>query len=129
MTIRQAVPEDYDQILEIYQKLGFDYNLPGFESFEDIQIICDESGKIQMCLAAKKEISYYLLMDPECNLNPFNKWEYLKMIINNSFETLKKKGFNMVFCWVPPELEKSFGKRLMKLGGKKFTWPCFGREI
>ena len=129
MNIRPAIPEDYESIKEIYLKMGFDYTLPNIDEFVDIQVVVDDKDEIQMVLAARKEVSYYLLIDPECELNPFMKWEYFKKILQLSFDALRKLGFHSVNAWLPPSIEKSFGRRLQKVGAKKFEWSSYGREI
>lgn len=129
MNIRQAGPDDYESIKELYQKMAFDYTLPTMDEFVDIQVVVNENDKIIMCLAARKEVNYYLLMDPECELNPFMKWEYFKKILSLSFDAIRKLGFHMCNAWLPPEIEKSFGRRLQKVGAKKAAWPCYSRDI
>ena len=129
MHMRKGTSADYPAILELFNKLSWDYKFPDIDELVDIQVVVDDNDVIQMVLAGKQVVEYNLLINPESNLTPFEKWEYLKTILNLSFANVKKSGFKQVFAFLPPELSKSFGRRMLKIGATLYTWPVFGKDI
>jgi len=127
--IRKARKDEFENILELHQKQAFDYRFPDQKEIEDLQVVVDENDKILMVLAARKVIEYNLLVNPDCNLSPFVQHNYIRMMAGRSIERLKKKNYKQVFAFIPPEIVKSFGRRLIKMGGRYFTWPVMGKDI
>ncbi len=126
-------PYEYERIKDIFKKQGFEYDFPGPSEFIDIQVLVDDKDNILMALAAKKIVSYYLLVDNdsirENKLSPSWKWAWFKKLLLYSFKVVKKLGFNQVTAWLPPEIDRSFGRRIKSLGAKQYIWNNYAREL
>ena len=127
--IREYKSSDFEKIVELYGEQPFVYNFPDKDEFVSIEVVVNNEDSIQMVLGSRKVIEYYLLINPNTTMNPFIKWNYIKELIKQSWIKLSKAGYKQVFAWLPPEIARSFGKRLMKIGAKIYEWPTIGGNI
>jgi len=127
--IRPYVKEDFPAVIALFNKQQFVYEFPTEDEFVDIQLVVNEEDEIQMVLASRKIIEYYLLVNPDREINAWTTFAYIKLLIAESWKKLAKAGYKQVFAFLPPEIAKNFGRRLIKLGGKCYTWPVIGGKI
>jgi hypothetical protein len=71
----------------------------------------------------------FLLQDKSWE-TPGMRLEAFSQIHEASRRVAAAAGVSDVHAWLPPEIDASFGRRLMtEFGWKKQLWPCFSREI
>jgi hypothetical protein len=128
MQIRDFRPTDVEAVKELYQKQGFEYDLPDIDAFMELQVVVDEQDKPFMVLAARPTVEMFLIMDREWS-TPRWRFEAFKLIHESMRAKLAAAGITDAHCWLPPEIEKSFAKRLMTaFGWVKQLWPCYSRQ-
>ncbi len=127
--IRKYTKTDFPAVIKLFGDQPFVYNFPDESEFVDIQLVVDDKDELQMVLGSRKVIEYYLLVNPQTEMNPFLKWNYIQELIKLSWIKLAKAGYKQVFCFLPPEIFQSFGKRLLKIGAKIYEWPVLGGNI
>jgi len=57
----------------------------------------------------------YLLLDPEAG-TPREKWQLLLGLHEATRRDALERGLEDVHAWLPPEIGKKFGRRLVRLG-------------
>ena len=65
--------------------------------------------------------------------DPEQRWNQLKELCEDICKDAKSKGLLQLTCFIPPELEQSFGKRLTDekdgLGFVKSPWQSYTRNL
>jgi hypothetical protein len=128
MQLRDFKPSDYEAVRELYQKQGFCYDLPDMAEFMAVQVVVDETDTPFIILAARPTVEMFLIMDKEW-ATPRWRFEAFKLIHEAMRAKLFQAGITDAHCWLPPEIEKSFAKRLMRgFGWVMQLWPCYSRK-
>jgi hypothetical protein len=128
MQLRDFKPSDYEAVKELYQKQGFEYELPDMAAFMAIQVVVDDSDKPVMVLAARPTVEMFLILDKDWE-TPRWRFEAFKIIHEAMREKLQRAGITDAHCWLPPEIEKSFAKRLMRqFNWVQQLWNCYCRQ-
>jgi hypothetical protein len=128
MHVRDFKATDYEAMQELFHRQDFEYQLPDAEAFVDVQVVADESDKAIMFLAARPTVEMFLLLDQEWE-TPLWRLEAFRLIHEAMRSKLETKGITDAHCWLPPEIEKAFSRRLMNsFGWVKQLWPCFSRK-
>lgn len=121
MTVRDLKPSDIPILKGYAEASGFpypDFNDPHIEAF--LVAVDSEDRPIVAC-AAKRLIELYGYFDPECS--PSLRMKAMGILHEGMSETLRDKGYNSCECFTPPEIEKSFGGRLMRgIRSPRFLW-------
>lgn len=126
MKIRVLDNSDRPRILELFESQNFTYDLPDLRSFVAAQVLEDE-GQIIQAVLARPTVELYFLGDPEWR-TPQWRMEALRKIHESMRLELRGKGFEDVHVFLPPEKEKSFGRRLMKsFHWTRPLWTCLTR--
>lgn len=109
----------------MFEASGFEYSFPDLESsqFETVQVVTDGEDRPLMAVAAKRTIELYLLRGdfehPGATLHAINQ---LHVSVANA---LRLKGYDEANAFLPPQVERSFGKRLMRSFGWLKAWQCY----
>ena len=112
MRVRELRDSDIPILREMAEKSGFPYpefDDPHIEAF--IGVVDSEDRPI-VAGAAKRLIELYGYFDPDCS--PSLRMKALGMLHESMAVILRTDGYNSCECFVPPEIEKSFGGRLMR---------------
>jgi hypothetical protein len=127
MTIRPIQPSDIPTIRGMYELSGLKYTFPDLlgPKMESVMVI-ESDGVVVAACAAERITQLYLWMEDD---HPAAKMHYVKVLHEAMATELKSKGYNSVEAYLPPELEKSFGRRLMRNFGWVKSWPCFSRNF
>lgn len=129
--IRELRPDDIPALRALHEQQGFDYPFPDLSQPQFVQILVavDDEDRPVQALMARETLELYMLGDSGWRTP---KWR---------FATLQKLGYAMhlkllgmgyrdVHAWLPPQVERAFGKRLVKsFGWVKSRWSCFAREL
>jgi hypothetical protein len=131
MEIREIRSDDEPRLREIFAAQHFDYEFPKLDSPEFLAtvVICDDQSRPVMAVAARRTVELFLLADPKWG-TPRWRLEALQITHNAMRSKLKQIGVQDAHIWVPPDICKSFGRRLMRMfGWKRQLWPSFSREV
>lgn len=129
MNIRKATRSDLPRLKELHQSCGFDYPFPNLDEFFPIPVIVDENNQVVMAVASMPTVELFFFMDPKWE-TPGMRLEAFKYIHEFVRNDLKSRGIVEANAFLPPRLENSFGRKLMKRFNwrKGQGWPCFSRR-
>ncbi len=131
MRVRAFEKRDVPKVEQIFRDMGFDYEFPDLSDpiFERVSVLVDDDDSPVQVLAAKKTVEMYLLMDKDW-ANPRWRLEGFKRIHEEMRMALLDVGYADANAWLPPEVEKSFGRKLVRLF--KWTrgrWQSYSRNL
>lgn len=86
--------------------------------------VFEHDGCPAMATFLKGTSELYLLVNHTVG-TPEQRWEWLLELTNHMRQKAWKLGLNEMTCWVQPEIEKSFAKRLVELGFVRSPWSSW----
>lgn len=129
MKIRKVQPKDLSKLEYLYKIQGFDYPLPTTDEFMEDEVLVNDNDEPVVRIAALNMVELYLFIDPDFE-TPGMKFELFKLLHEHMRVKLANRGVAGAHVFLPPQVEKSFSRRLTKqLGWVKSTWTCLFRRI
>lgn len=104
------------RLQELFEKHGFDYELPSLSGMLIAQVVEDE-GVIVQAILARPTVEMYMLGDQHWKTPAF-RMAALTRIHESVRLALVRQGVEDVHAFLPPEIAKSFASRLMR----SFHW-------
>ena len=127
--IREYRESDLERLKELHRKQGFAYPFPELnDPVFAVGAVAEQNGEAQMAAFLKIHGEAYLFLDPSQG-PPEERWKTLLEIHAAVRRQAEELGLDSVTCWIPPNLEKSFAKRLRKLGWAKDEWAAYSYRI
>lgn len=126
MIIRQYTDKDLDACREIHAKQGFQYDFPNLQSpLYFIKLVGEQDGKVVQAAFAKVTAEIYFMQNGEW-ATPQERMVSLLALQDVGRElAYKPGGLEELLAFLPPPIEKRFGKRLMAHGWKKAPWQAY----
>lgn len=128
--IRPFEAKDAERIREIHAA----NNLPA-ECFPDLADplilhtgIVDVDGRAVIACALKGTSELYLFVDHNAG-TPEERWQWLLELREHMVHQAWLLGLDQMSCWIPPEIEESFAKRLEEMGFRKSPWSCYTLQL
>jgi hypothetical protein len=120
LQIREYMADDLDALRAIHARQAFDYALPDLSDprfITKIVLSDGDAGEKRIVGAALLRLTAeaYLLLDPKFS-TPRERWRALLTLHAATERDAWRRGLADVHAWLPPGLEKKFGKRLERLG-------------
>jgi hypothetical protein len=81
-------------------------------------------GKPALMSFVKLTGEIFLLVDHTVG-TPEERWAWMQEFKNWIAEHAWAQGLEQISCWIPPEIEESFAKRLAEMGFVKSPWTCY----
>ena len=130
MIIRDYRPEDEPVLREMHAAQGFDYPFPDLSNqlFLTRLVLEDDSGRPVMAALGRLTCEVYLLARPGEGA-PGVRWRRLLVMHEAMRRALHAQGFEDATCWIPPRIERAFGRRLRQLGWVRDQWPAYSRKV
>lgn len=130
MIIREFRPEDEAALRAMHAAQGFEYPFPDLANplFSARLVLADDAGRPVMAALGRVTCEVYLLAHPGDGA-PRERWERLRMMHEAMRRTLAAQGFEDATCWIPPRIERAFGRRLRRLGWVRDAWQAYSRKI
>ena len=126
MNIRPCESNDHARLKTLFDMQGFDYQLPSLREFVAAQGV--EDGDLVMAILARPTTELYMLADPNWR-TPQWRFDALKKLHESMRLELRGKGFSDAHVFLPPEKQKSFGRRLMRdFNWSEPLWKCYCRS-
>ena len=109
---------------------GFAYDFPDLANplFLSKLVIEDDAGRVVMASLVRLTSEAYLLADPQSG-KPRERWQRLLALHEAARQDALCRGLDDVHCWLPPEIARSFGRRLLRLGWRRPLWTCFAMDL
>jgi len=127
--IRPYQNSDLETLKRFHALQGFEYELPDVN--DDIflsKLVAENGDGPAMALLLRVTSEAYMLHDPEHG-SPEDRIRLFFALHQALKRDALSKGLDDVCAWLPPEIENSFGKRLMRLGWQKQLWPSYSLKL
>ena len=114
----------------MHRAQGFAYQLPDLESNLWItrKVITDERDEpVAALLGRLTSEAYYI--ESRDNVSPLVRMKRFLMLHNSACEAGRNAGVEDIHCWLPPEVEPTFGPQLLKLGWENFIWKTYAKRL
>lgn len=127
--IREYRPSDEIVLRTLHATQGHNYSFPDLNSFVGVLVATDENDVAVMALAARKTVEIFMLGDPRWR-TPAWRMRLFADLHGAMHAAMLSMGFTDSHCWLPPSVEKAFGRRLQKdFGWVKSTWQSFCKYL
>ena len=128
--IREYEEKDFEAIRMMHIGSGLPSNC--FPDPHDpnfcVRLVAEENGRVVEAAMVRVVGEGYVLVD-HASATPEKRNEILERMIARGLMESSYRGLDQVTAWIPPLLEKSFGKRLENLGFMRSPWPSFTANI
>jgi hypothetical protein len=130
MRIREYTPDDAAPLREMHAAQGFDYPFPELSNqlFVTRLVLEDDNGRPLMAALGRVTCEVFLLAQPAAG-RPQERWQRLLAMHEAMCRALHAQGFEDATCWVPPRIERAFGRRLRRLGWVRDLWAAYSRRV
>lgn len=108
--------------------MGFGYPFPELRIQDVGKVVTNESGNPVMAALAVPIVDCYLLVDPNSG-TPGERLSNLRNLHESMRMELRERGYQWAQADIPLVIEKSFGKRLQRMGWFKSEWPTWATEV
>jgi hypothetical protein len=115
---RDLGPLDWSTIERWHEQSGFGYELPdpNKEAFAAMKLVIEGNRPVGGALA-RMTVEIYGFCDPDWG-TPAMRLEMLRLLHKEITAEMAKQRIRTAHCWLPPQIAKSFGRRMKKL----FRW-------
>ncbi len=132
MQVRDLNFIDWPVIERWHEQSGFGYPLPdpNSEAFAAMKLVTDGNRPVGAALA-RMTVEIYGFCDPDWG-TPAMRLEMLRVLHQAIGAEMKKQRIRTAHAWLPPQLAKSFGRRLKKLfrwNEPAADWRCLVKDI
>ena len=83
--------------------------------------------RIVMAVLLRLTAEAYLLHDAHAG-TPRQRWQNLLALHEAARQDAAARGLDDIQAFLPPQVARSFGRRLARLGWRTDPWPCFSRR-
>ncbi|HEY2496567.1 MAG TPA: hypothetical protein VGK24_05820 [Candidatus Angelobacter sp.] len=131
MIDRKYQKADKPAIEAMFSRQGFEYELPDFDSnnFLARRVLVDAYDRPVMAIGARLTTEGYMLHDPDWE-TPGWRLAGFEMLHRSMRVELREKGVQDIHIWLPPAIERSFGRRLMRdFHWSRPLWPNLVRMV
>jgi len=130
ITIRHADRGDIAALQAMHASQKLDYQLPDFDRPDwVVRAVLEETpGQPQMAILLRRTCEEYLLIGPDAG----NGKDRIGKILALQREVATKaaaRGYRDLHVWVPPSVEKNFGRHLSQLGWQRPLWTDYFRDL
>lgn len=121
--IRPLCPKDISHLRKLHEQSGFAWDFPAdFSGFLSAQVYTDENDLPVMLIAARPIAEVVGVFSHEWE-NPATRMEALREMYAAVESDVRRTGIREVVSWLPPEVARSFGRRLRQVfGWVPHTW-------
>lgn len=116
---------DADAVRALQAASGYAFQFPPLHSplVETGCMILDSAGSPIAASVAQRTPEILLAMRKEGH--PAIKLQALAMVHQFMRQELSSRGYAEGFCFLPPEIEKSYGRHLQRIFGWRKTWAGY----
>jgi len=130
MNLREYQAKDKPFLEQMHRFQGFDYELPELDApnlWVTRMVLTDaEDQPVSAILGRITSEAYFLDYPTSPNLERMRNFVALHEL---ACEVGRRSGIDSTHVWLPPEVEKSFGEQLEKLGWEKFMWASYMKSL
>jgi hypothetical protein len=134
MELRKLIARDTAAVKRLHAAMGLDYELPLADHGGDLRKtvfvrtgIFDD-GRLVTAVLGRLTSEAYLLLDRTWS-TPAERWEAAGRAMVCAAQQAVTDGIEDVHVWLPPAIEKRFGKRLAEFAFVKAPWNCYTAKL
>lgn len=127
MYVRELLASDVARLNELAAASGYPYPDPFSPSIEAVLVVCDEDDKLISAAAFERIVQGYLWMDR--TRGPAARLAAIRALHGPMARELVKRGYREANVFIPPKLERSFGKRLELCFGWVRNWASWAKHF
>jgi hypothetical protein len=128
MELRKLCSTDVQAMKRLHASMNLAYELPDPQKAFFVKLGMFEGSRLVTAVLGRKTSEAYLLIDRNW-ANPSERWDAVQRLIVASAEQAKIDGISDTHVWLPPEVEKRFGKRLAEFAFVKAPWNCYTAQL
>jgi hypothetical protein len=129
MLVREYTDADLAQVRAMHAAQGFGYALPDLANpLFLVRTVVEDEGRPRMAALLRLTAETYLLADPRDG-SPRRRWQWLQALHESTRTAAAARGLSDVQAYLPPQVERSFGRRLETLGWRRDPWTCYTRAL
>lgn len=131
MRVRHYRESDFEVLKRIHETQGFEYDFPNLDESQFVvkAVLVDENDVPVQAVLARQTIELYMLSDSSRG-TPGERLEWFSWLNVAVRTELKRQGYADVHAWLPPQVVKSFGRRLVRMFGfTESKWRCFWKAV
>ena len=130
MRVRDYSPTDLEIMQRIHKASGLPANcLPNLASPLFVVKKVAENGSGPAVAGFLRLTGEIFILIDHSKGTPESRWEALQELCAQGLNEAANLGLDCATAWLPPEIEKSFGGRLIDLGFQRSPWPSFSAII
>jgi hypothetical protein len=122
MTTRDLQPEDIPKLKALHEASGFNYAFPDLTKMVAASVVVDNDGCIVAASAAEPILQLYLWVSPK---NPATNLLSIRLLHKSLRDKLSKFLYSEANAFLPPEIARSFGRRLERTFGWVKNWDSW----
>lgn len=126
--VRPYAEDDKSALAAMHKAQGFEYEAPDWDKML-VSGVIEVDGEVQMAAFLRKTSETYLLLDPKAAIRKRERLAQLLIMHRELVAPAHRVGFEDTHCWLPPEIDKEFGKLIMHLGWEKPLWTCYSMKV
>lgn len=127
MRVRHLEDGDIAALQQLADASGFPYPDLNDPLIEVVQVVVDSQDRPVVAIVAKRLVEIYMYVDAE--RSPVVKMDALKLAHPSMAAALRDIGYQTAECFLPPEVQESFGNRLIRTFGWVHNWHSFGKSL
>lgn len=138
--IRDFEPKDLEATKRIHAAQGFAYEFPKLTVRDPdggrrenplyfIKLVDEREGQIVQAAFAHLTAEIYFLLDPKWSTPQERHLAFLEMMDVGRQKAWHPGGLEDLHAFLPPQVERSFGKRLLAHGWNKAPWSPYFTEV
>jgi hypothetical protein len=130
MIVRQMKQEDVPQLERIHAAQGFEYSFPKLDDpLYFIKLVGEDDGRIVNAGIAHLTAEIFFLADLSAGSARQRFDNFVTLEREGCRVAYHQGGLSDLHCWLPPEVARPFGRRLMRLGWKRPLWTSFAKDL
>lgn len=110
--IRPLTKDDLEEVRRLYDASEHRDGWPDFDEMAEAQVVV-EDGSIVAVAGARMVPELVLILGKG---HPAARLYWLKLLYGRMLEFLKERGLKRSIAFVPPQIERAYGRRLGKFG-------------
>lgn len=131
--VRWVERRDIPALRKLHAAMGFAYDLPDVRNKNVIaRFVAVDQGKVVAAVVGRRTTEAYFLLDAEW-ADPARRYAAFLELHNRALDVGAMLGYEDTNAFLPPEVERSFGRRLLNLGWRTYEdgqeWRCYTRDL
>ena len=129
MNIRAYTDADHSALRTMHAAQAFGYALPDLDDpLLLVRAVAEDEGRPRMAALLRLTAEAYLLADPRDG-TPRQRWQWLLGLHEATRRAAAARGLADVQAFLPPQVARSFGRRLANFGWHHDPWTCYTHQL